>query len=640
MKIKMLMLIVACLSFVFMVSCDSDVKDGVDGNSSLMSMSEEPAGENCVFGGTKVDAGKDLNSNGELDEDEILVTSYVCNGEDGTNGTNGTNGTDGEDGTNGTNGTDGEDGTNGTNGEDGTNGTNGTDGEDGTNGTDGEDGTNGTDGEDGNDAVCYENSAPVIGSIMINDTEYLNTPVEVKPSEDINLIINTTDIDGDDLQYTVLGPYSSVESTGDGAFSMTIDETGIHNFSLVISDGCQIVMRNFSIIGAFNDLSLYAGGSCMINEGKAYCWGRNFDGELGIGSTVNQSLVPVAVDDSGVLSGKELISIYGGRGLNCVLDTQRRIYCWGQGIPGDGSSYSNYTSPVAVDMDGVLSGKIIKKVDTRGSSVCAIDFNGKVYCWGGNSNGQLGDGTDESRLVPVAVDDTGVLNGKNIVDISLGERHACAIDSDGKVYCWGSNEKGQLGDGNGGCLEWNLENCMTPLVSNVPIEVDMTGVLSGKSLVSVSCGPYFTCALDSEGKVYCWGSNKDYNLGDGTDEDRLIPVAVDTTGVLNGKTLVSLEAGYSHACVLDLLNDLYCWGLNSSGQLGNATFDSSDYPVAVDKSGVLSGVKINKLSSGNSHSCVLSEENDVYCWGSGDVGRLGNNSTANSNVAVKVNPLP
>ena len=175
--------------------------------------------------------------------------------------------------------------------------------------------------------------------------------------------------------------------------------------------------------------------------------------------------------------------------------------------------------------------------------------------------------------------------------------------------------------------------CSVPVFSTVAVEVT-----TDKKFVSVSSSSESTCALNTEGKVYCWGSNDHGRLGDGTTEDRLTPVQV--KGLLTGKIVVALATGSSHVCALDSENKIYCWGYNYLGQLGDASYDDSLTPVEVDMSGVLSGVTIKEISAGGNNTCVLSEANEVYCWGSGDIGKLGNNSTEKSNVPVKVNPLP
>jgi hypothetical protein len=134
--------------------------------------------------------------------------------------------------------------------------------------------------------------------------------------------------------------------------------------------------------------------------------------------------------------------------------------------------------------------------------------------------------------------------------------HSCAIER-GKAYCWGDNYSGDLGDGG-------------TAPSGVPVAVDSAGVLAGKTITHLAAGEYGTCALDSAGAAYCWGTNFAGQLGDGiTAASSAVPVAVDASGVLAGKTLSSISAGYGHTCAADTAGAAYCWGLGSSGQLGD-----------------------------------------------------------------------
>jgi alpha-tubulin suppressor-like RCC1 family protein len=201
--------------------------------------------------------------------------------------------------------------------------------------------------------------------------------------------------------------------------------------------------------------------------------------------------------------------------------------------------------------------------------------------------------------------------------ITTGYSQTCAI-ANGQAYCWGPGGA-QLGDG-----------------SAVPVAVDTTGALAGKTLAHVSAGDDFACALDTSGRAYCWGGNIYGELGDGNTAGSAAPVAVNTGGVLAGKALTQVSAGAEHACVLDTAGRAYCWGINFSGELGDGTTTDSHVPVAVDASGVLAGKKLTKLAAGNSSTCALDASGAAYCWGANDVGELGDGTTASSAVPVAV----
>jgi hypothetical protein len=158
---------------------------------------------------------------------------------------------------------------------------------------------------------------------------------------------------------------------------------------------------------------------------------------------------------------------------------------------------------VPVDTSGVLAGETLTGIaaTVSGAFTCAVDAAGAAYCWGINFFGQLGDGTNASSSVPVAVDTSGALAGKTLTQVTVGGDQACALDSAGAAYCWGGNYDGELGDG----------SASSP---SVPVAVDTSGALAGKTLTQVSAGGFWTCAIDTSGDAYCWGSNSTGQLGD------------------------------------------------------------------------------------------------------------------------------
>jgi alpha-tubulin suppressor-like RCC1 family protein len=326
---------------------------------------------------------------------------------------------------------------------------------------------------------------------------------------------------------------------------------------------------------------------CILDAaiaGTTATWGQNNYGQLGDNSTT-QSLVPVGVNTSGVLNGKTVIQTSAGNADACAVTSDGGAYCWGNnglGSLGDNST-TNSLVPVAVDTSGALSGKTVVQLSAGSSYTnCAVTSDGRAYCWGNNGNGQLGS-PGANPLVPNAVDTSGVLNGKIVTQIAVGSYHACAVTSDGGVYCWGSNVYGQLGNNGGGS-------------SSVPVAVNTSGVLNGKTVTQVSASQRSTCVVTSDGGVYCWGQNSNGQLGNNSTTSSPVPVAVNTSGVLNGKTVTQLGMGYNGVCVVTSDGGAYCWGNNSNGQLGNNSTTQSLVPIAVDTSGVLNGGFVSQVS--------------------------------------------
>ena len=361
--------------------------------------------------------------------------------------------------------------------------------------------------------------------------------------------------------------------------------------SLVAALGPLASSAQVALAASHGAASAGSGGahSCAIEGGKAYCWGYNAQGQLGIGSTVSSSM-PLAVDISGVLAGKKLTQIATGDVHTCALDSTGSAYCWGDndsGQLGDGST-SNSSVPQPVDNSGVLAGKVLTQITAGAGATCALDSAGAAYCWGDNSYGELGDGSEgptTDSSVPVAVAADGALAGKTLTQITEGggSFHVCALDSTGAAYCWGDNSYGEFGNGSN-------------TGSSVPVSAADTGALADQALTQITASSNSTCGLDDSNAAYCWGWNEYGQLGDGTTSTSNIPMAVDTSGVLAGKTLTQVNLGGITACALDASGAAYCWGWNYYGELGDDSTTASIVPVAVDRSGVSAGKSLTEIT--------------------------------------------
>jgi alpha-tubulin suppressor-like RCC1 family protein len=373
--------------------------------------------------------------------------------------------------------------------------------------------------------------------------------------------------------------------------------------------------------------------SCTIQGGKAYCWGDNTYGELG-NNTTKSSNTAVAVYTGGALSGVTLTQIATGYQHTCALASTGLVYCWGYGIDGELGNGGNANSdvPVPVTASGALSGVTVTQISAGQYHTCALGSNGLAYCWGLNTQGQLGIGSTTSSSTPVAVTTTlgtGALSGKTLTRIAAGATSTCVLASTGLAYCWGDDTYGQLGD-----------SITTATPQTTPVAVTAaTGALSGKTLVRIQGGYLHYCALDSTGLAYCWGYGLDGELGNSTTTSSNVAVPVTASGALSGKTLVQLTAGQSHTCALDSAGTAYCWGLNTSGQLGNNSVTSPQTtPALVYTAGVLSGKTIAQLSAGRAHTCAMDTTGTAYCWGLNANGQVGDDSITQRNAAVLVAP--
>ena len=403
---------------------------------------------------------------------------------------------------------------------------------------------------------------------------------------------------------------------------------------VVIGMAAGIAMPQVAIAASSRTGSLAANeyDTCVLKGGQAYCWGSNFSGQLGDGSTADSDM-PVAVDTSGVLAGKTLTQISTGADSACALDSSGAAYCWGDngsGELGDGN-FTGSDSPVAIDTSGVLAGKTLTQISGGGGFTCALDSTGAAYCWGDNNVGQLGNGNEgpiTGSDVPVAVLTSGALAGKTLTQISAGDQGVCGLDSTGAVYCWGNNLSGMFGTD-------SFDN------SDVPVAVANAGALAGVPISQIALGTEHMCELDNAGAAYCAGYNGYGELGDGNTTNSREMTAVDTSSALAGQSLAQIAVGVTSTCAVSDAGAVYCWGGNQSGVLGNgSSAEGSDVPVAVDATGVLSGVTLLQATVGGHHACAEDTTGLVYCWGDNTYGELGDGTTTSSSVPVLAGTPP
>lgn len=203
-------------------------------------------------------------------------------------------------------------------------------------------------------------------------------------------------------------------------------------------------------------------------------------------------------------------------------------------------------------------------------------------------------------------------------NLAQSTSRTCGIDTSGRALCWG----GGLG---------TLRK-LAAVSTSAEFAPPVTGALAGRTVTRLAIGANHSCALDSVGLAYCWGSNVHGQLGDGRGNDTSAgtadPVAVDTTGSLAGKVLTDIAVGEWHTCALDSDGAAYCWGWNESGPLGNGEFGGLTYgdrtsPTPVVASGALAGKRLVSISAGLYHSCALDSEGTAYCWGGDMYGQVG-----------------
>jgi alpha-tubulin suppressor-like RCC1 family protein len=284
----------------------------------------------------------------------------------------------------------------------------------------------------------------------------------------------------------------------------------------------------------------------LQDDGSAVCWGANDRGQLGA-ATAGRQFTTEAVPVAG---GRSFTALAAGERHTCGITTDGSAWCWGD--PGDGRLGGAGRGVVQV-----RGNRRFTALAAGGKHTCGVATDGTVLCWGDGFSGQLGRGTRETQPEPVGVD-----FDVKASDVAAGKEHSCVVAQNGRVWCWGANKSGEVGDG-------GTRERLSPVETQAP---------RGMRFTSVVAGGDFTCALTDGGEAYCWGGNRQGQLGDGSRTNRPSPVAVQS-----GFAFAALAAGEAHVCGVprDGARRPVCWGANAQGQLGDGTAEPRAQPTPV-----------------------------------------------------------
>jgi alpha-tubulin suppressor-like RCC1 family protein len=244
-------------------------------------------------------------------------------------------------------------------------------------------------------------------------------------------------------------------------------------------------------------------------------------------------------------------SVSAGAYHTCAKKLDNSLWCWGYN--SSGQLGLGLSAPEKSDAPAKVSDELNWAVVSVGAGhSCATKSDGTLWCWGSNSNGQIGVGTTLTAFSPTPVVGTG------FSAVSAGASHTCATGVDGSLACWGFNDIGQLGDG-------------TTAQKTVPTPV------TGNDWIAVGAGSAHTCAIKMDGSLWCWGDNTTGQLGDGTNANHIAP-----TRILNpAGPWAAVALGSGHTCATLGTGSLYCWGDNSKGQLGDGTTTPRNKPILI-----------------------------------------------------------
>uniref|UniRef100_A0A673CR73 HECT-type E3 ubiquitin transferase n=1 Tax=Sphaeramia orbicularis TaxID=375764 RepID=A0A673CR73_9TELE len=333
-------------------------------------------------------------------------------------------------------------------------------------------------------------------------------------------------------------------------------------------------LRPVQLIGG--EQTLFA----VTADGKLYATGYGAGGRLGIGGTESVSTPTLLESIQHVFIRK--VAVNSG-GKHCLaLSSEGEVYSWGEaedGKLGHGNR-SPCDRPRVIES---LRGVEVVDIAAGGAHSACITASGELFTWGKGRYGRLGHGDSEDQLKPKLVD---ALQGHRVIDVACGSGDAqtlCLTDDD-MVWSWGDGDYGKLGrGGSDGC--------------KIPMKIDS---LTGLGVVKVECGSQFSVALTKSGAVYTWGKGDYHRLGHGSDDHVRRPRQVQG---LQGKKVIAIATGSLHCVCCTEDGEVYTWGDNDEGQLGDGTTNAIQRPRLV---AALQGKKINRVACGSAHTLAWS----------------------------------
>lgn len=348
--------------------------------------------------------------------------------------------------------------------------------------------------------------------------------------------------------------------------------------------------------------SIVAGGqfTCALDDtGTTWCWGANRFGQLGLGDTLDR-YVPTRLQHS-----VPFTRVAAGETHACATDSLANVYCW-----GDNRDYALADTMVRIRArPGVAPVKKVRQLALGTNVTCITDESDRPLCWGTDRHGERGD--DLLGSGPVA-EPRFVGGDHRFVRLTVGRQHACGLTAAGEAWCWGDG--GALGDG-------TLSDRGSPVA-----------VLGNRRFREIAAGESITCGLKDDNSAWCWGIASDGQLGQGSPPrpNTFLPAPVS-----GGLLFQQISPGRHRVCALDLDGLAWCWGSNYNGGLGDGSSQSQPQPVRV-----AGDRRYAQLASGDFHSCALDTEGVAWCWGeNGDArggGALGDGTMRSRATPVRV----
>jgi alpha-tubulin suppressor-like RCC1 family protein len=375
----------------------------------------------------------------------------------------------------------------------------------------------------------------------------------------------------------------------------------------------------------------------LMSDNSVWCWGSNESGQLGTGTTESSPL-PVRV----ALKAK---SIDAGGGNTCAVAMTGEPWCWGKNEWGQLGIGSTDVSLSPARVSWPVS-DAVAQINVGWGLACARTASGQTWCWGENGNGEVGTlsmpvkcGFDYCSMTPMLRSESRMFS-----DVDAGILGACALDGTGAAYCWGSRRFGSVGDADA-FSSCEVVNGELGIATRTRCASQPMPVAGGYTFTSIEMGAQYVCGIRTDGPTMCWGSNDYGMLGIGGLSPNNVYEPMLVTGGLNFTSLAAVDGSsfMAHVCALDTAGAAYCWGNNDNGQLAAANSGCAsngvESPCATTPMAVSGGLTFKAITVGRVHSCGITTDNRVMCWGGNAVGQLGDGTTASHSVPSEVKAM-
>lgn len=404
-----------------------------------------------------------------------------------------------------------------------------------------------------------------------------------------------------------------------------------------LSENDELLLYTISLIeesdnfGIYDNTKISLGGnhSAMItDDGKLFMWGGNLYGQLGNETNIDSN-IPIDITEHFNLNENEIItSVSLGHFHSAALTSDGRMFIWGYGNNGELGNMQTEHSNVPIDITDrfyLQQNETIKEISLGAHHSAMLTSTGRVFTWGVNNSGQLGNNTIRSRNYPLEINNWIELDeGEIVQSIELGYLYSTLITSENRLFTWGENVAGQLGDG-------------TTTSRLTPHDItDNFNLHNQESIKTVSTGFLNTLVLTSENRIFSWGANTHGSVGDGTTTSRSLPVDItDKFTLYNGEFIFSVSSGAEVASCITNKGNLFVWGKNNDSELGDGTKTNRLLPYYNNSSFNLDTEEvITDIFWGFKHSIVITSDDVIYIWGKNTNGQLGT-----GNLTSQDNPI-